>query len=344
MVLFCGFIFIFTLYVSFPISASLTYKEEDLETISMGFSNKDKLVSIDLAYSTLYIAYGSNFKGDEKFLYHNRSFEEEDLGWINNFSISSRYSSDVIDYRNLFQNQYIELISIQNEKTRNGYIIHYQLVNAKKEEDLEAYNTFEISNQKIMYLIKKEKKDKKNYYEITSFLKIEEDLFLMVELEYTNKNRISDENIKELLLSLYQHIHIQKRGDIKGENNTTTKPSIAHPSSEETLLCVQKSIETNQNCNTTYRHNLTFKNNQFTKYVMETVITCNSKEEYQKIKSYYKRMKDVQFDDSKNTLTYFIGNGYEGTNGNEDLFKNKNMEASKVIINKYNLGSCEVKE
>ena len=343
-VLFSGIFFIVALCASYPISINLTYKEEDLEPISLGFSNRDKLLTIDLAYSTLYMAYGSDFKGDNAFLYRNRNFEEEEVSGINNFSIYSRYPGETISYQNLFKNQYIELISVQNEKTQNGYIIRYRLVNGKKEEDLKAYNILETSNQKIMYFLQKEKKEKKNDYKMTSFVKIDENFSLMIEIKYINKNRLSEETIKKLLLSLYQHIDIQKKETSEEEQKIPTKLSTTTPSNEKKLLCVQKNIEISPNCNTTYKHHLTFKNNQFTKYVMEVGTTCSSKESYQKIKSSYKRIKDVQFDDSRNILTYFMGDGYEGTNGNEDLFKNKNIETAKAMMDEYHLGNCEVKE
>ena len=140
--------------------------------------------------------------------------------------------------------------------------------------------------------------------------------------------------------TLYKHIHI-KKGSVIKEPNSSSKVN----QKMDMYVCTKTEENSGQTkqCSTTYKHKMNIKKNTIFSYVLETTVTCSNASLYKTEKEYYKNNRDVVFSDAKNSFTYYMGDGYVGSNGNEDIFKGKSITQVKTLAHEFDLGSCEVK-
>lgn len=337
-----GIVVFVILGMDFRFTVKLKYSEKKLEPIMMGFADGEEVASIDLNYDTVYIAYGSDTNVKETFKYHDRSFEDnDDFSWIRHLYLYTTYPGKSIYSIELGKRNFLELISIQNKDSLNPYTINYKIKTKNRYEEIlkKDYKMLVSQEKEIIYYVQKKEENDKQEYEIYSIIRINDNDYLEVSIGYVNKNTLSQESMEDLLLTLYKHIHIKEQKSTSG-----TASSIQNPVSDSKMLICEKTEKNSghtKQCNTTYKHKMSLKNNIVSAYVLETVVTCSNASIYAKEKSYYINNKDVVYSDSKNSLTYYIGDGYTGVNGNEDVFKGKTLTKAKELA--YRLGNCEVK-
>lgn len=336
---------LFFMILSMDISKNLQYSEKNLEPVTMGFADGEELLTIDLDYRTLYLAYGSDLNKQKTFRYHDSSLEKEDIfSPLRQFELYTKYDEKEIRFMEISEKKFIELISVQNWNSSNPYIVTYRLENKEKYDSIlkENYNSIIVQDKEIIYYVHTYEWDVDRKYEICSLLKINDMQYLEIRVGYINKGTSISKSVEKILNKIYKHIRIEKKAVVE-----TSSSSQKNSQKMSMLICSKKERNSGQTkqCNTIYHHKMQLAQNRtIATYVLETIITCPTSSLYMKEKNYYKDYSDIVFSSSKNSFTYYIGDGYDGTNGNEDTFKGKTLNEAKVLVQKFGLGSCEVQE
>ena len=139
-----------------------------------------------------------------------------------------------------------------------------------------------------------------------------------------------------------EKVEIDNSNDSNEEVANDAESSIENVVQNKTMYCTsQQTIEATRfqgQIDGTYTHILYFENDKCTKYEMKSV------EKYYNWNDYYSRKqsldtKDDTYDDATMTITSIIGDGHNGSNGNEDFYRYKTIEEIKQMMTQE---ICEV--